>query len=74
MDDSHTSPSADTRAEEERESHTPAKADRSPTPEEEEAAEESEKRLDESGAMPDVEAHEEEMLRLGREVKGEGRI
>lgn len=64
-------PTAETRAEEKRESGIVAGADRPPTPEEEHAAE---------GAAPNAAAersvaeHFEEMIELGAEVKGEGQV
>jgi hypothetical protein len=48
--DSTTRPSLETKAEEERDSETQAKADRMPTKDEENAAEGAEDQLDESGA------------------------
>ena len=56
-----------TRTEEEREATSAHAADRAPTAEEEAAAEGN--TLD-----PEVAAHEQEMDRIGAEIKGEGEI
>ncbi len=56
-----------TRAEEAREADAPHTADRPPTPDEEAAAEGN--TLD-----PGVSEHEQEMGKIGAEVKGEGEI
>lgn len=56
-----------TRAEEAREADAPHTADRPPTPDEEAAAEGN--ALD-----PGVSEHEQEMGKIGAEVKGEGEI
>jgi hypothetical protein len=56
-----------TRAEEAREAGAPHAADRPPTPEEEAAA-------DGNTLDPEVSEHEQEMDKIGAEVKGEGQI
>jgi hypothetical protein len=64
--DSGTTPSAATRAQEEAEAATGHQADRPPTPEEESAA------PGQAGAG--TAEHYEEMAQLGAEVEGEGQI
>jgi hypothetical protein len=56
-----------TRAEDAREGGAPHAADRPPTPEEEAAA-------DGNTLDPEVSEHEQEMDKIGAEVKGEGQI
>lgn len=62
-----TTPDRDTRSAERAEAHTPAGADRSPTPDEEAQAEQVQ--ID-----PDTAAHYEEMAERGARQKGEGRV
>lgn len=67
MTSDHTRPNRDTENAEEDEAKTEHRADRSPTPEEEAAAEETE--LSEDAAR-----HYREAIERGAEVKGEGEI
>jgi hypothetical protein len=62
-----TGPNAETREAERAEAQAKHESDRAPTPEEDAAAEAQE--LD-----PDVVGHEEEMLELGANQQGEGRL
>lgn len=64
--DSGTTPSDATKAEEEVEASAPHDADRAPTQDEEQAAPTS--------VSPGVAEHEEEMAELGAKVKGEGEL
>ncbi len=63
----HSNPNAKTREEEKREAGAEHKADRVPISVEEQEAEKH--KVD-----PDVIEHEEEMLQLGAQARGEGRI
>jgi hypothetical protein len=67
MSDEHTDISDATRQAERDEAGAAHAPDRPPTPEEE--ADAGEGKVD-----PDVRAHEEEMMKRGAEVKGEGEI